>query len=215
MNEPRLLALGAKPVRLLIAIHLANILTLVGMNMLTLHSVWMPWVYAAGLAACWGLVGRLRLGTDRPSGWTLGRRDRWWIDLGFAFLVGGIALSRVGYIAEAWLGHVIEPVCWDDWFHLQDISSVANTERFPPTSAMRPDRYLSHHPSPELLCLPVSSHSTPGQARTRVASSPTRVAYITHIRLMGIDLSSASTMMGPTQALNSVGLPFCMSWRAE
>ena len=53
--------------------------------------------------------------------------------------------------AEAWLGHVIEPVCWDDWFHLQDISSVANTERFPPTSAMRPDRYLSIYYAPWML----------------------------------------------------------------
>ena len=148
MKEPRLLSLGDKPVRLLITLHLANILTMVGMNTLTLHAMWLPWVYLAGLAAGWGLIGRTPLGKFNRDNLTLGKWDRWWIDLGFVLVVGAIALSRVGYISEAWLGHVIEPVCWDDWFHLQDISSVANTERFPPTSAMRPDRYLSIYYAP-------------------------------------------------------------------
>ena len=151
MHEPRLLALGARPVRLLLAIHLANILALVGMNTLTLPGNLLPLVYAAALAAGWGMVGRVGLGADQPNDLGLKKWDRRLIDLGFLIIVGGIALSRVGYFSEAWLGQVIEPVCWDDWFHLQDISSVANTERFPPTSAMRPDRYLSIYYAPWML----------------------------------------------------------------
>lgn len=148
MTEPRLLALGDTPVRLLLAIHLANIISLMGMNTLTLPGKLLPFVYAAALAASWGMVGKLSLGPARPTDLGLSGWDRRIIDVGFAVIVGGIALSRAGYFAEAWLGQVIEPVCWDDWFHLQDISSVANTERFPPTSAMRPDRFLSIYYAP-------------------------------------------------------------------
>jgi hypothetical protein len=148
MHEPRLLALGDRPVRLLLTIHLANILAMVGMNTLTLPGSVLPLVYAAGLAVGWALVGRLGLGAAAPVPLELGRWERLCVDLGFVLIVGGIALSRVSYLTEPWLGQVIEPVCWDDWFHLQDISSLTNTERFPPTSAMRPDRYLSIYYAP-------------------------------------------------------------------
>jgi hypothetical protein len=148
MHEPRLLGLGDRPVRLLLTIHLANILSMIGMNTLTLQGSLLPWVYLLALGGGWAMVGRLGLGRPAPVDLGLGRWDRRWVDLGFALIVGGVALSRVGYLAEAQLGMVIEPVCWDDWFHLQDVSSVANTERFPPTSAMRPDRYLSIYYAP-------------------------------------------------------------------
>ena len=76
MTEPRLLALGDTPVRLLLAIHLANIISLMGMNTLTLPGTLLPFVYAAALAASWGMVGKLSLGPARPtelglSGWDL------------------------------------------------------------------------------------------------------------------------------------------------
>jgi len=148
MPQPRLLALGDLPVRLLIAIHLANILTLVGMNTLTLYSVWMPWFYGAALIASMALCRSLRLGTDQPLQYSLRRWDRWWIDLGFLIVVGGIATTRLGYFSEAWLGQVVEPVSYDDAFHIQDVSSVVNSSRFPPTSAFWPGRYLSLYYAP-------------------------------------------------------------------
>ena len=84
MHEPRLLALGDRPVRLLLAIHLANILALVGMNTLTLPGTFLPAVYLAALGAAWGLIGRLGLGRPAPTQLELGRWDRQWVDVGFA-----------------------------------------------------------------------------------------------------------------------------------
>jgi len=119
------------------------------MNLGTLHGDALVWVYGGALALGWSLVRRIDL--DPDSSWSWKPADRWWVDIGFALVVGGIALTRTGYFSEAWMGHVIEPVCWDDWFHLQDISSVVNSERFPPTSAMRPDRFLSIYYGPWML----------------------------------------------------------------
>jgi hypothetical protein len=151
MTQPRLLALGDSPVRLLIAIHLANILTLLGMNTLTLSSGWLPGFYGAAFIAGMVLCRHLRLGSDPHPRYALLRWDRWWIDLGFLILVGGIATSRFGYFSEAWLRAVVEPVCWDDAYHVQDVSSLVNTARFPPTSAFQPDKYFSLYYAPWML----------------------------------------------------------------
>lgn len=59
-----------------------------------------------------------------------------------------LMLPRVPYIIELFLGHTVQAACWDDWWHIQEVSSIVHSQHFPPQSTFKAGYFLSFYFAP-------------------------------------------------------------------
>jgi hypothetical protein len=62
-----------------------------------------------------------------------------------------LALPRITYLVEPALGHVVPAANFDDYWHIQELSSLAYSERFPPRSSFDHDFFLGFYYAPWML----------------------------------------------------------------
>ncbi|MDR3518121.1 MAG: hypothetical protein P4M00_20160 [Azospirillaceae bacterium] len=73
-------------------------------------------------------------------------------DHAIALCVGSILMiPRLQYLFEQQIGISLNVVCWDDWWHIQEMASIVYSEYFPPRSTFRPDDFLSFYYAPWLF----------------------------------------------------------------
>lgn len=58
---------------------------------------------------------------------------------------------RLSYLLEPLLGYSVGAACWDDWWHIQEFSSIVYTDRFPPKESFTNEKFLSFYYSSWML----------------------------------------------------------------
>jgi len=149
MRPGRFSSLADVPIRLLIGILVANSLSMILMNSLIIKTGYVAYVYIASVLISYLLVAKSGLGSIGKNGSIVfSKKEK--VLLAFAFI--GISLlfilPRAGYVAEYFLGYAINPVCADDYWHFQELSSLINTESYPPVSSFDSSKYLSFYYAP-------------------------------------------------------------------
>src|SRR5690349_18635693 len=102
-------------------------------------------VYISGLAAGWLLVRAAGLEPAVNASLRFSPRHRRFIIAGYLVLALLYVLPRSGYLFEGLFGYATDAVCWDDYWHLQELNSLVNALRFPVVSSFQPGAYLSHY----------------------------------------------------------------------
>lgn len=143
---------SVRPVQLLAALFTADIASMALMNAAVLPTRWLPLVFTAALGAALVLVSQAKLApTAANAGEALSPTSLLWARLLRAVLCLAVILPRVSYLVEPLRGYVIDPMCWDDHWHIQELSSLVNSPRFPPASTFVPASYLSFYYAPWMV----------------------------------------------------------------
>lgn len=152
MSPGRFSNIADIPIKLLIGILVANILSMILMNGLVIKTAYVVYIYIAGVFISYLLVAKSGLGRIGKNGnIVFSRKEN--ILLVFALIGVSLLLTlpRAGYAAEYFLGYAINPVCADDYWHFQELSSLINTESYPPVSSFDSSKYLSFYYAPWML----------------------------------------------------------------
>jgi hypothetical protein len=139
------------PVRILVAVFMANILTMSAMNAFVLRTHWLAPLYAISIAGSLYLTRGIRLGAGHEH-LQFSRLERQFGLYALCLCWIMYALPRSGYFLEPWIGHVIDPVCWDDYSHILIVNSIVNTQRYPPPSPFGKGQYLTVYYAAWMLC---------------------------------------------------------------
>lgn len=128
-----------------VALLLANIVSMLAMNACVLPGSFLAPVYLAGF-----LVGiLLARAVDFPGfgnhAIQLSDRELLWLRIGYAVAFLLYVLPRTSYLLEFFAGSSFDAVSWDDYWHIQELSSLVNSARFPPLSSFAGGMYLSHY----------------------------------------------------------------------
>jgi len=68
-----------------------------------------------------------------------------------AAVVAVLALPRIAYFLEPVLGYSTDAACWDDWWLVQEFSSIIYSPHFPPESTLAHGFYFSFYFAPWIL----------------------------------------------------------------
>ena len=68
-----------------------------------------------------------------------------------AAIVAALAFPRIAYFLEPLLGYSTDAACWDDWWHIQEFSSIIYSPHFPPESTLQHGSYFSFYFAPWML----------------------------------------------------------------
>ncbi len=135
--------LSDRPIRILAAIFIADILSMSLMNAFVMRASWLVCVYAVLLSGALYVTNGIDFA--QADGARLGRQDRRRL-LCALILVWAIFISvRVSFPLEPILGRVIDPACADDYWHIVEIKALINTRYYPPLFPFRRGLYLSHY----------------------------------------------------------------------
>ncbi|HNW33620.1 MAG TPA: hypothetical protein PKM25_01715 [Candidatus Ozemobacteraceae bacterium] len=135
------------------------------MNAGVLPGVALPSVYGVSLAVCGIIAWLLRDHLPRFDRAVAGR-GFWRLLIPLLIITFTLLLApRAVYLAEPSLGYCIDTVCWDDEWHIQEITALIDTPSFPVRSPIEPERWLSFYYAPWMLPAAVW-HLLPGAFKT-------------------------------------------------
>ena len=134
-----------RPIEIFIVILIANIVTMLVMNVLVLPVDFFLPLYACGLAAGYLLVKKVSLESPENASILLTTGERKLLMAGYTVMALLYILPRSGYLLEGFLGYSMDAVCWDDNWHIQELNSLINSARYPPISSFMEGKFLSHY----------------------------------------------------------------------
>lgn len=142
-----------------------NALAMVMMNAGTLPGAALPLVYAVslGITAVLAWLIRAQLPKFDTTVAGAGIRRALFPLLAVTFVL--LLAPRAVYLAEPFMGLCIDPVCWDDEWHIQEITALIDAPFFPVRSTIEPERWLSFYYAPWMLPAAVW-HLLPGAFKT-------------------------------------------------
>jgi len=126
-----------------IALACADIASMIAMNVARLHIAVLPFVFAAFFIA-FAMIVRSTVPAPRNAP-ALPRRDIMALVLMAIFFSTFCALARISYIIDPFFNKLAPVVCSDDLWHVQEISSLVNSDRYPAVSSFAPGKYLSFY----------------------------------------------------------------------
>lgn len=124
------------------ALFFGSILAMSAMNALQAPTTYLPMAFLAG-----AIAGAILFRAAAISVPTLSPRDHaivWAVTL-------VLGLPRLPYLFEPLLGVAVNAVCWDDWFRIQQLSSLAYSPDYPARSSFDPDMFLGFYYAPWLM----------------------------------------------------------------
>ncbi len=62
-----------------------------------------------------------------------------------------IAFPRIPYLLEPFFNTSLNAACWDDWWHIQEFSSLIYTNNYPPKSTFNNNMFLSFYYAPWIV----------------------------------------------------------------
>jgi hypothetical protein len=136
---------AAAPIRLFAAIMVANILTMLVMNVFGLANGFFLVVYGASLVGALFLLRSTPVESVENREVVITDRERRWLIGGFVALLALYVLPRSSYLFEGLFGYSMDAVCWDDYWHIQELNSLINSPSYPAVSSFRAGQYLSHY----------------------------------------------------------------------
>jgi hypothetical protein len=132
------------PLKIFIIILISNISTMITMNLFVISTNYFVYIYSLSLFLSYLLIRKIDLRFTRDHD-LLSVKEKKWLICALIFMAFLFILPRSGYVIEYFKGYVIRPICFDDIFHLQEVNSLINSEKYPPVSSFDKGRYLSFH----------------------------------------------------------------------
>ncbi|HEY9068962.1 MAG TPA: hypothetical protein VIV61_01825 [Candidatus Ozemobacteraceae bacterium] len=123
----------------------ANALAMVVMNAGTLPGTALPGVYGAALVAATLLALQLWGSFPRFDECMAGKAWRRLLLPLLAVTFVLLLAPRAVYLSEPFTGFCIDPVCWDDFWHIQEITALTDAPAFPVRAPDQPDKWLSSY----------------------------------------------------------------------
>ena len=172
---PRWELLPAYAAQVCAAVFCADFLTMFLMNVARLKTVWLPTIFLGFFAIAALLVFRHRLvPSAEPTSFIAQRRRLTLLALLITVL---LAATRLPYLLEGHLHHLVGPVVYDDTWHFQEINSLAHSAQYPAHCSLIPTRYFSLYYAPWMMIVAstLRSHSTvsPSRQPSRLAAPST------------------------------------------
>src|SRR5207249_1700793 len=123
---------------------IANVLTMLAMNLFVLQTSYFLPIYAVGLLAGLSLVKSARIDPVKND-LRFSRAERITLLAAYALLAGLYIVPRTSYLLEGFFGYSVDAISWDDYWHLQELNSLINSAHYPAISSFTAGKYLSHY----------------------------------------------------------------------
>lgn len=131
--------------RIALAIFTSNILSMSIINFFELSSQALPGIYLA----CFALLLLTTRKLNFPS------LNRGWLMTSLVLALI-LFLPRLPYLLEPFFRVSMNAVCFDDWWHFQELSSLVNTTKYPAISTFNKSSYLGFYYAPWMLAAAMS-----------------------------------------------------------
>lgn len=147
---PRWEVLPASAARIACAVFTADFLTMLVMNVARLNTAWLPYLF-------FGLFGAAAFAAFRAQWIPFIHPDYLSINLQrrllllVLFVIFLLAATRIPYLLEGSLHHLVGAVVYDDTWHFQEINSLVHSFRYPAQCSLVPNRYFSLYYAPWMM----------------------------------------------------------------
>ncbi len=147
---PRCESLPTYAARVGCAVFSADFLTMFLMNVARLNTYWLPYIFFGLFGAATIAISRAHLVPSiHPVYLSIPQQRRLvLLALGVACL---LAATRLPYLMEGYLHHLVGPVVYDDTWHFQEINSLVHSVRYPAQCSLVPNRYFSLYYAPWMM----------------------------------------------------------------
>ena len=154
MPFPHLELLPAYAARLCAAVFCADFLTMFLMNVARLKTAWLPVAFFVFFGIATFLVFRSRVvPSSEPAYISISQRRR--LILLVLLVTVLLAATRLPYLLEGHLHHLVGPVVYDDTWHFQEINSLAHSAQYPAHCSLIPTRYFSLYYAPWMMTVAI------------------------------------------------------------
>ena len=151
---PRWELLPAYAARLCAVVFCADFLTMFLMNVARLRTAWLPLIFFGFFAIAAFLLFRNRLVPSlQPTYISIEQRRR--LTLLALLVVVLLAATRLPYLLEGHLHHLVGSVVYDDTWHFQEINSLAHSAQYPAHCSLIPNRYFSLYYAPWMMIVAI------------------------------------------------------------
>jgi hypothetical protein len=143
-------ALPAYAARLACAVFSADFLTMLVMNVARLNTAWLPYLFFTVFVAVAYATFRAHWIPSIQSACLYINVQRRLVLL-VLFVILLLAVTRMPYLLEGSLHHLVGPVVYDDTWHFQEINSLVHSSRYPAQCSLVPSRYFSLYYAPWMM----------------------------------------------------------------
>jgi hypothetical protein len=151
---PRWELIPAFAARLGASVFCADFLTMLLMNVARLKTAWLPVVFFGFFAIAALLAFRSHLVPSIQTSYlSIVQRRR--LTLLVLSIVVLLAATRLPYLLEGHLHHLVGPVVYDDTWHFQEINSLAHSAQYPAHCSLIPTRYFSLYYAPWMMIVAI------------------------------------------------------------
>ena len=154
MPFPRWELLPAYASRVCVAVFCADFLTMFLMNVARLKTTWLPIAFFGFFGIATFLVFRSHMVPSIESTYlSISQRRR--LTLLVLLITVLLAATRLPYLMEGYLHHLVGPVVYDDTWHFQEINSLAHSAQYPAHCSLIPTRYFSLYYAPWMMIVAI------------------------------------------------------------
>lgn len=136
--------------RIACAVFIADFLSMLVMNVARLNTAWLPHLFF-GLfgAATFAIFRAPWIPSIHPDDLPINLQRR--LSLLVLLVVFLLAVTRIPYLLEGSLHHLVGAVVYDDTWHFQEINSLVHSFRYPAQCSLVPNRYFSLYYAPWMM----------------------------------------------------------------